>query len=413
MKIGYYIHHTTISAGGIFTYSIGILRELIKSPDIKKLVIITSNEVAERLNEFRKIDKVEIETIDRKSSTIKFRLFVWYSFYLMTVVIQSIIPVTIFFNSIKHAIAKLSPYQKIFASKGLDVLHVPVQYSPIYKTEVPVIITMHDLQEYHFPEYFSMKEKISRKLKNKMGITDSDHIIVSFNHVKRDIINFFNIGEENVSVCPPPFAENWFVKEKETEWKEIVKKYNLKRKYLLYPAATWQHKNHLKLLEAFKAIRDDGLDYDLVCTGNKTDFYYNTIKNRIEELNLSDAVYFLGIVPEEDLIGLYKNTSLAVIPTLYEAGSGPLYEAMKYQIPVICSNVTSLPDTISNDDFTFNPNDVEKLAHKMKKGLEDEGFRKRNIENSKMRMEYYEKIDYSGNFINVFQNVSRESLPET
>ena len=258
-----------------------------------------------------------------------------------------------------------------------------------------------------------MKEKISRKLKNKMGITDTDHKIVSFNHVKRDIINFFNIGEENVSVCPPPFAENWFVKEKETEWKETVKKYNLKRKFLLYPAATWQHKNHLKLLAAFKAIRDDGLDYDLVCTGNKTDFYYNTIKNRIEELNLSDAVYFLGIVPEEDLISLYKNTSLVVIPTLYADGRGPLYEALTYQIPVICSNVTSLPDTISNDDFTFNPNNVEKLAHKMKKGLEDEGFRKRNIENSKMRMEYYEKIDYSGNFINVFQNVSRESLPET
>ena len=118
MKIGYYIHHTTISAGGIFTYSIGILRELIKSPDIKKLVIITSNEVAERLNEFKKIDKVEIETIDRKSSTIKFRLFIWYSFYLMTVVIQSIIPVNIFFNSIKHAHCQIESLSKNICFKG-------------------------------------------------------------------------------------------------------------------------------------------------------------------------------------------------------------------------------------------------------------------------------------------------------
>ena len=54
------------------------------------------------------------------------------------------------------------------------------------------------------------------------------------------------------------------------------------------------------------------------------------------------SYYVPGIVPEEDLIGLYKWASLVVIPTLYEAGSGPLYEAMKYSTPVICSNVTSV-----------------------------------------------------------------------
>ena len=59
MKIGYYIHHTTISAGGIFTYSIGILRELIKSNEIEKLVIITSHEVVERLKDFIENDKIE------------------------------------------------------------------------------------------------------------------------------------------------------------------------------------------------------------------------------------------------------------------------------------------------------------------------------------------------------------------
>ena len=85
---------------------------------------------------------------------------------------------------------------------------------------------------------------------------------------------------------------------------------------------------------------------------------------KISELNLSEAVHFLGIVPEEDLISLYKNSSLVVIPTLYEAGSGPLYEAMRYQVPVICSNVTSLPDTVSNDEFLFDPNDMKSYQKK-------------------------------------------------
>lgn len=410
MKIGYYIHHTTISAGGIFTYSIGILRELIKSNEIEKLVIITSTEVVERVKDFIKNDKIEFKVVNRKSLTTSIRLMTWYLFYLILLLSQSLIIFKIFLDAFKRTIAGFNPYQKIIASSDIDILHIPVQYSPIYRTEIPVVITMHDLQEYHFPSYFSLKERLSRKIKNKMAIFDSDHIIVSFNHVKNDINKFFKVDKEKISVCPPPFAENWFLEKNETEWEETAKKHNLKSKYLLYPAATWQHKNHVKLLEAFKIIRDDGLDYDLVCTGKKTAYYNNALLKKIEELNLSNYVHFLGIVPEEDLISLYKNTSLVVIPTLYEAGSGPLYEAMRYQVPVICSNVTSLPDTVGNNNFVFDPSNSGSITEKIKMGLTNEEFRKRNIENSKLRMDYFKKIDYSKHFIRAYQRVSRNFI---
>ncbi|MBT8393057.1 MAG: glycosyltransferase family 4 protein, partial [Ignavibacteria bacterium] len=335
MKIGYYIHHTTISAGGIFTYSIGILRELLKSTDIEKIIIITSNDVASKIQNYINDEKIETKIVDRNNILINMKLWIWYVLFFLTINFQRLIPINKFFHFLKQKEANLNPYQKIITSSKIDVLHIPVQYSPIYKTLVPVIITMHDLQEYHFPHYFSFKERLGRKIKNRMSINDSDHIIVSFNHVKNDIIKSFMIEEKKVSVCPPPFAESWFLQKNETDWSSLAKKYELEKKYLLYPAATWKHKNHSKLLEAFKEIIDDGLDYELVCTGNKTEFFDKVIRKWIKELNLSNTVHFLGIVPEEDLIGLYKNTSLVVIPTLYEAGSGPLYEAMRYQAPVI------------------------------------------------------------------------------
>ena len=56
----------------------------------------------------------------------------------------------------------------------------------------------------------------------------------------------------------------------------------IKRKYILYPAATWVHKNHTKLLDAVKKIRDEGLDFDLVCTGNKMR-HYKVILKKIEK----------------------------------------------------------------------------------------------------------------------------------
>ena len=91
-----------------------------------------------------------------------------------------------------------------------------------------------------------------------------------------------------------------------------------------------QHKNHINLIAALNKIKKLGTEVNLVCTGNKTDFY-SEVEKKITEFRLKDSIKFLGIVPEEDLIGLYKNSELVVIPTLYEAGSGPLYEAMRYK----------------------------------------------------------------------------------
>jgi len=404
MKIAFYIHHTTISAGGIYTYTIGILKLLINSPKIEKIVIITSKEIANTLYAYNASNKIEIRKVDRKKTAIKLRLIFWYGLYISVQIAKEILGSLHLFDKIKSLLCRINPYDKILKESNVEVFLVPVQYSPIYKTDVPVIITMHDLQEYHFPEYFSFREKLHRKINNNIAINDSSQIVCSFEHVKNDIVKYFGIDSNKVSVCPPPFADDWFLSKKESDWNHIQKKYRLRKNYILYPAATWKHKNHKTLIKAVKEIITSNINIELVCTGNKTN-YYSSIAKLISEQNLSGAVHFLGIVSEEDLIALYKNSSLVVVPTLYEAGSGPLYEAMRYQVPVICSNVTSLPDTVGNSEFLFDPSDVNALADKIKIGLTDSEFRQRNFENSINRMDYFSKIDYSKNFTGLFQKL--------
>lgn len=405
MKIAFYIHHTTISAGGIYTYTIGILRQLFHSPEINKIIIATTREISESLSEFRTDSRIEIKIIERNKLGNKLRMFIWYVLYTLIHLIQEIFHSSKIFNQIKKQFAKINPYNSVLEDDEVDVFHVPLQYSPIYKAKVPIIVTMHDLQEYHFAEYFSIREKFHRKINNQIAVKDSDQIICSFQHVKNDIVKYLKINPEKVSVCPPPFTENWFLSKDETQWEEISNKYRVKKNYMLYPAATWKHKNHTTLICVMKRLKDEGIEINLVCTGNKTE-HFNTIQALIEELQLSDVVYFLGIVSEEDLIGLYKNTSLVVIPTLYEAGSGPLYEAMRYGVPVICSNVTSLPETINNDDFLFDPRNVDSITERIYQGITDNDFRKRNIENSKRRIEEFKKIDYAKNFLNVYAELT-------
>ena len=262
---------------------------------------------------------------------------------------------------------------------------------------------MHDVQEFHFPEFFSATERLHRSINNLKSVSESDHIIVSFDHIKNDLMKYYSINSEKISVCPPPFADNWFATKNETDWKTLESKYSISKKYLLYPAATWPHKNHIFLIEALSKVRESFSELNLICTGNKTD-YINVIDKRITELDLKNCVHFLGIVPEEDLIGLYKNSSLVVIPTLYEAGSGPLYEAMRYQVPVICAKTTSLPETINNPKYVFNPNIIDDLVSIIKRMLSDENELIDNKLNSKNRMKELGGKNYYSSFEKVYKH---------
>ena len=402
MKIGFYIHHTMLKAGGIFTYSIGILRLLLKANEIDKIVIITTPEVKSALPEIVNNNKIEFGLVDRESSLNKIRLFLSFFLYDTHIIYQHYFPNSKLLTKLKTISNFINPYKNIVKKSNIKLIHVPIQYSPIYKTSVPVITTMHDVQEFHFPEFFTASERLHRAINNLKSVSESDHIMVSFEHIKKDLLKYYTVPEKKISVCPPPFADNWFATKNETDWQILVKKYSITIKYLLYPAATWPHKNHIRLLEALKEVHGNFPDLNLICTGNKTD-YYDFIHKKISELGLENSIKFLGIVPEEDLIGLYKNSELVVIPTLYEAGSGPLYEAMRYKVPVICASTTSLPETIDNSKFIFNPKDVDELSNLIVKMLTDEVLRNENIFNSEKRMKELGEKNYFESFSGVYK----------
>ena len=340
--------------------------------------------------------------VDRKNPVIKFKLALSYLSHDIFFLQQNYLGSSTKFNWIISFSNWINPFKSKLEDLNADVLHIPIQFSPIYGLDIPIITTMHDLQELIMPENFSAGERLHRALNSKKAVDDSDQIIVSFNHVKQDVIKYFNLRDDQISVCPPPFHEEWFVNKSGTASDELKVKYKLEDKFLLYPAATWKHKNHITLFNALKVLKAKNHIVQLICTGNKTD-YCDELISSAEKLEIVNQVKFLGIVSEEDLVGLYKLTSLVVIPTAYEAGSGPLYEAMRYGVPVICSNVTSLPEAIGSDDFTFNPDDPQRIAELILKGLNDEEFRKRNIGNSRLRLEFFKKQDYAANFLEAYK----------
>jgi glycosyltransferase involved in cell wall biosynthesis len=94
----------------------------------------------------------------------------------------------------------------------------------------------------------------------------------------------------------------------------------------------------------------------------------NLYKQQAVELGLKNTT-FAGYVTDEELIGLYKNCSLVLIPSLYGEGFGlPIIEGYLFDKPVIASNACAIPEVIFSDEFLFE-NNVSSVLSKLEFGL--------------------------------------------
>jgi glycosyltransferase involved in cell wall biosynthesis len=286
--------------------------------------------------------------------------------------------------------------------------HVPYVVPPLLELRTPYIATIHDVQELLFPEYFSPAQRAIRAMHRWEVMDHASKIIVSYDHVKEDLIRYFPLVAEKVHVCPIAYQSISFQEPSSAAARIYEEKYRSWKTFLLYPAQTWPHKNHNLLLQALQRIRRRwGMDLRLICTGHPND-YQQVIIARAEELGVSDAVFFSGIVPEDELAWLYRHSALVTIPTEYEAGSFPLIEAVLLGVPVICSDVTSLPETIGDRRFTFSPDDVDALSDLIFLMLTDAVFRQENVTASARRAEHLRSIDSAAYIYATYQTILAE-----
>jgi glycosyltransferase involved in cell wall biosynthesis len=231
-----------------------------------------------------------------------------------------------------------------------------------FTTAVPSIFHPHDLQHVHLPEYFSKAEARERELRYRVLCEQATTVLVNSEWVRNDVIEHFGLSPSKVHVlslaaffAALPMAPSELVT-------AVKVRYGLPNRFVFYPAQTWPHKNHFGLLAALRMLKvRDGLVVPLVCTGTKNAFYPE-IQRRAVELGVDDQVQFLGFVETLELAALYQLATAEVVPTRFEAGSGPIWEAFAQGLPVACSNVTSLPEQVGDAALVFDPDDVEGLA---------------------------------------------------
>jgi glycosyltransferase involved in cell wall biosynthesis len=131
-------------------------------------------------------------------------------------------------------------------------------------------------------------------------------------------------------------------------------RYGIKHPYFMLSGARSGYKNGISFFRAFNMFPAHG-GFDVLCTGPQG-------LEKIER-DMSDGSYVANVMlDEQELVSAYGGATALVVPSLYEGFGLPVLEAMACGCPVICSNMSSLPEVAGDAALMFDPHSIESLA---------------------------------------------------
>ena len=251
-----------------------------------------------------------------------------------------------------------------------DVLLAPIYSLALLHTSKPFAFTLHDLQEHYYPENFSRWQRTWRYQVYAGLLARARRVICESRQVKTDIIRFFGVPAERTAVITAPPLQQFVADESESRLQAVRDRLNLPARFLFYPAQFWPHKNHLRLIEAFREVAREVPDVSLVLTGRKRD-EYEAVMAAVNAFGLSRRVHHLGYVEQGDLQAIYRLATALVMPSLFESVSIPIYEAFQVGTPVAASDILAIPDQVGDAGLLFDPKSVASIKQAILKIVED------------------------------------------
>lgn len=275
----------------------------------------------------------------------------------------------------------------ILKHEDIDLYHVPQNGIGLPEEKTcPFVITLHDIIPYKMPETVG-ETYLEIFLKQMPSIIPRcDGIITVSNYSKKDIVEAFGFPEEKVFVTHLA-NEDIYIPLDKKQCRDFVKKnYFIEDDFILYVGGFSPRKNIVGLIQAFSKLQSKGKDnkLKLVIVG-KQGKSYSLYKKTAEDLKVDDKVIFPGFIPLEHMPIFYNACEVFVYPSLYEGFGLPPIEAMACGVPIIASNLTSIPEVVGDAGILINPYNVDELCNSMENVLQDETLRNNLIYKSLKR----------------------------
>jgi len=265
-----------------------------------------------------------------------------------------------------------------------DLVHIPNLFSVPRLLPCPYVMTVHDMQEHisraRQPGGFWGTWHLQMTRRVLRGAT---RIFAVSQFTKTEIQKLFEIPAGRIEVVYNAIDERFLGGHASASDRELIaERYQVNYPFLLYAGRISPHKNVVRMIEAFSALKAElektqaFPELKLIIIGD--DLSGNPdLRRTVIRSGVQNDVRFLGFVPIETLRIFYDAAKIFVFPSLYEGFGLPPLEAMAHGTPVVASNVSSLPEVVGNAAVLVNPENVFEIMRALHRVLTNQPLRDR------------------------------------
>lgn len=291
-----------------------------------------------------------------------------------------------------------NPFEKILLNSKIDLIYFLAPSNLAKDLEnLNYITTVWDLCHRDNPEFPEVRVNREFELRENSYIeilSKATAILVDSLVGKKNIIRRYSIDPERIYVVPFEAAKHLRDKINQKRiFNNINKKYNLKEKYIFYPAQFWAHKNHIYILEGIKKLE---LNYNknIGAIFSGQDFGNLTyLKEYADKLGILNRIRFIGFIKDEELIDLYQQSIALVMPTYFGPTNLPPLEAFGMGVPVLYSNRVGMREQVGDAALLIDLKEPLSMARHIEKLTRDKKFLEETVEKGKKLYKEIDQID--------------------
>ena len=273
-------------------------------------------------------------------------------------------------------------FRAIVRRLDCDVVHIPHLYWIPRGLSCPYVITVHDLLEHMYGsrDASSLRRSLHFYLTRRV-LRKAARVIAVSQFTRNEIEKLLAIADERIEVVYNAIDERFLHGHAtEVDREMIAQRYLVNYPFILYAGAIRPHKNVVRIIEAFSALKselqkeDQIPDLKLIIIGDDLSSHPR-LRRTVVRSGVQNDVRFLGFVPIEVLRIFYDVAKVFVFPSLYEGFGLPPLEAMAHGTPVVTSTTSSLPEVAGNAALLVNPENVFEIRRALQRALLDPALR--------------------------------------
>jgi glycosyltransferase involved in cell wall biosynthesis len=301
-----------------------------------------------------------------------------------------------------------------------DLVHIPNLFSVPRALSCPYVMTVHDILDHlsRARERTGFWRTVHFQM-TKQVLSGAARIFAVSNFTKLETEKIFNIPAGRIEVVYNAIDERLLQGHANPADRQlIVERYQVTYPFLLYAGRISPHKNVVRMIEAFSALKTElekeqlFPDLKLIIIGDDVSGNPD-LRRTVIRSGVQNDVRFLGFVPIEVLRTFYDAAKIFVFPSLYEGFGLPPLEAMAHGTPVVTSNVSSLPEVVGNAAVLVHPENVFEIMRALHRVLLDQPLREKMKERSYRQAAKFSWEKSVRRIIDVYQEVLSQGNKES